>query len=278
MRLPALIALLLTGGVARADGVAADPIHRFAAKFPKLQATLAARKLDAILSAPAPCDADDGTPSKAPAIDDNTAASTSPDGKTLVVIATLDLDRAKATALGIPWRAEDPDGPVVALVFDGPSGAIWGSRLMSFYACNPNHHTFDWTANSHRVHVSVDTGHGERVALIDPTGPTHGVKFVGFVGLDLESPAMQHIAWMPWSSGWPAGAPEAEGDELWVDNHKLWGSADDGVKIWGVAWTSETVLTFCGQDPKSKASSYTATVRGKSVVVKRTAAPCEPDE
>jgi hypothetical protein len=270
---------MFAGGVAHADPASAgDPIHRFAAQFPKLKATLAARKLDPILGTLAPCVDDDGIPSKAPAIDDTTAASTSPDGATLVVIATLDLDRVKATALGIPWHADDVAGEVFALVLNGPSGSVWGGSLAQFMACNPNHHTFDWTADSHRVHVSVDTGHGERVALIDPTGPTHGVKFTGFLGLDLESPAMQHIAWMPWSSGFPAGSETAAGDELWIDDQKVWGSSDVGVQISGVAWTSETVLTFCGQGPKSTAASYSATVRAKSVVVKRTATTCKPDE
>jgi hypothetical protein len=201
----------------------------------------------------------------APAISDATPSSVSPEGRTLVVVTTLDETGAKA--LGVE------SGPVV-VGFDGPAGAIWARPLTSFSSCNPNGHGFTWSADHHRVFVATDTGRGLRVALVAVDDRV--VRFQGFTSpVVTPSPDLQHVAWTPWFSGYPA-TDGTDGDLLHVDDLDVWGSIKPGAaEVWDVAWTTDATLTFCGRTPKLPAARYAAFIRGKrGVRVERVRTDC----
>jgi hypothetical protein len=259
MRAPLL--LVLVGGVAVAEPN--DNLTAFTAQWPKVT-------VDPKLLHGSPCAVFDATDT-APPISNAAPSSLSPDGKTLVVVANLELDATTGKQLGLG----EPGLGLVMLVFDGPTGAVWGRSLTAFRLCGSNGFGFHWSTDSRRVSFDTDTGHGLRVALAEVV--ERKLRFQGFTnGTPLVSPGVQHVAWLPWFSGYPfAGQDVVDGDQLHIDDLDVWGSSAKGAaEIWDVAWTSDDALTFCGQTPKLRAARYAATLAGKRVTVKRVASDC----
>jgi hypothetical protein len=187
------------------------------------------------------------------------------------VVTNLDVDAALGKRLGIG----EPGLGLVMLVFDGPTGAVWGRSLTSFRICSSNGFGFQWSTDSRRVFFDTDSGHGMRVALAELV--ERRLRFQGFTNdAPLVSPGVQHVAWIPWFSGYPfADQDVVDGDQLHVDDLDVWGSAKPGAAtIWDLAWTSDDALTFCGKTPKLAAARYTARL-AKRVQVTRTG-PCPP--
>ena len=263
----------------------ADPLQAFIRQWPRIEAELVKRQAAKLVWEGAPCAPLAPYPPATgrdaePSINADTPASVSPDGRTLVVVATVVFDHTGAIALGLVHGDPQDEGmTTLAIVFDGPSGAFWTHPLHAFMNCNFNPHGFTWSADSHRVYVGVDTGHGERVALLDVAA--HVLRFEGFTGLELASPGVEHVAWMPWFSGYPFAdnkPEEVNGDELKLDDHKVWGSSDKtGARVWGVTWQSDTTLTFCGRTPKLRATQFRAVLAGKTVKVVRIGTDCPAD-
>jgi hypothetical protein len=269
-----------------------DPLHVFVQQWPRVGTELVTRQAARLLWEGKPCAGFDSSPptderNAEPALGAAAPASVSPDGRTLVVVTTMELDHAGAVALGLARGSSQDEGTgTLAVVFDGPSGAFWAHSLSSFMSCNFNFHGFTWSADSHRVYVATDTGHGERVALLDVAA--RQVRFQGFVGLQLASPGIEHVAWMPWFSGYPfANNPpgQVNGDVLSIDDHQVWGSSDmNAAQVWDVAWQSDTTLTFCGRTPNQRGPirfrvvlASQAGTSAQTVKVTRLGADCPPD-
>jgi hypothetical protein len=256
-----------------------DPLHAFIQQWPRVETELTRRQAARLVWEGTPCAGYDDRNAE-PGIGKSTPASVSPDGRTLVVIATLELDHAGAAAIGLVHGTREDEGSgTLAVVFDGPSGAFWAHSLQQFQRCNVNPHGFRWSADSRRVYVGTDTGHGERVALVDVAASA--VRFQGFVGLEVASPGLQHVAWTPWFSGFPFAdnkPGQVNGDVLEIDDHQVWGSSNmNAAEIWGVAWESDTTLTFCGHAPKQRVAKLRAVLAGNTVKVIRIGADCPPD-
>jgi hypothetical protein len=285
---PATTAPAATSGDAAAASAAApdepDPLHVFAARWPRVTAELAKRHATALVWEGKPCASFDASGederNAQPAIGAGAPASVSPDGRTLVVVATLALDHAGVAAIGVVGGLpEDAATGTFAIVFDGPSGTSWAHALRSFMSCNFNRHGFTWSADGRRAYVATDTGHGNRVALLDIA--SRRLRFEGFAGLALPSPGLEHVAWMPWFSGFPLSGNHsgaASGDLLELDDHEVWGSTDvNAAAVWDVTWTSETELSFCGRTPGQRARRFRARLAGNAVTVAGAGTDCPPD-
>lgn len=115
MRTAAIALALSTAATApaAADAFYSDPVHAYQERWPNVAFAIQEPVL-AYLFYTAPCsnDPDDMTP----AIHAGSPSLESPDGKTLLVIATIDDSAAAASALHVPAHTA-----VVALAFDGPA-------------------------------------------------------------------------------------------------------------------------------------------------------------
>ncbi len=248
----ALVLLLLLTGTALADldGKAADRLAAFTAQWPKVAVD------DKLWLHGTPCAVFDPNDTPPP-ISNTTPSSLSPDGKTLVMVVNVELDAAAGKQLGLTEPGNGLD--LVMLVFDGPTGAVWARSLTSFRNCNHNGYSFQWSTDSRRVAVDTSTGHGLRVALAEVVD--RKIRFQGFTtDTPLVSPGVQHVAWIPWFSGYPfADQDVPDGDQLHIDNLDVWGSTKKGAaEIWDIAWTSDDALTFCGKTPKLRPARYAA--------------------
>lgn len=259
--------------LALASTATADPLHDFIATWPKVGAELAKRKLEAVVWTGQPCAGIYGPDSPGPTdppIADTTSASTSPDGKVLVVSTTLDLDKAGAATLGTTvglWTG--------VIVFDGPSGNVWARAITTFQRCTGNPVAFTWH-DSHRVYAGYDSGRSVRVGLIDIDAKQ--LVFQAMTGaIQAPSPKLEHVAWVLWSDGYPfAGQKDVDGTVLRVDDREVWGSHDkNGSEVWNVGWDSDRELGFCGQTPKHAAARFHAIV-GSRIRVERVKGEC-PD-
>jgi hypothetical protein len=250
---------------------AADPLHDFITRWPKVGAELANRKLESVLWTGQPCAGAYGPDSPGPTdppIVDTTSASTSPDGKVLAVSTALDLDKAGAAALGTtagPWTG--------VIVFDGPSGNMWARAITSFQRCTGNSVTFSWH-DSHRVYAGYDSGRSVRVGLIDIDAKK--LVFQAMPGaIQTPSPNLEHIAWVLWSDGYPfAGQNDVDGMVLRVDDREVWGShRKNGSEVWDVSWASDRELVFCGRAAKLAAARFHAII-GARIRVERLKGEC----
>jgi hypothetical protein len=249
---------------------AADPVHPFAAHWPKLAASITPQLSRALFSG-RPC----GDDRPGPPVGDDAKASVAPDGKTLVVIADFDLDDAGATLFGI-GGAEERNGSF-AVVFDGPSGK-WSARGlgMLWLPCSNNSVDWTWSKDNRRVLAGLDSGHGIRTAFLDVRART--LIATGFDNLVLPSPNLVHVAHTPWTAGRAVNPDQDDksvyGALLWIDDHDVWGSSDpDAASVWAVEWKSDERLEFCGQKPKLAPARYRVTF-GSSPVVTRIAGSC----
>ena len=240
MRLAAIVLLLA------ARTAVADPVTDFAAKWPRLSVALHATGAEAVLlQGTTACTRFDDRMT-GPPIGDTTPAATSPDQTHLVVITTLELDGSSGKTLGLPagWGT-------VAVGFDGPTGAIWARELTAFNNCNPNGVVFDWSDDGRRVFAGTDSGHGNRITLLDVAA--HVRRMDAFSGADdAASPGLEHVAWKPWFSGYPFADQPVNGDILYIDDHEVWGSSDPKLAtlVTQIAWLSDSALEFCGSTPK----------------------------
>jgi hypothetical protein len=226
----AALAILLVASSAHAETVA-----EFVARWPRLGIAMRANRLDdQLMRGTTPCTAFDDT-ATGPPIDETTPVGVSPDGNTMIVVATVKLDARASKALGIVGRG---DG-VEIFGFDGPSGTIWARSPDSFMSCNGNPHGFRWSDDGRRVEVVTDTGRGVRVALVDLVA--RKLVMTGFAGLESASPATTHIAWIPWYSGFTTSEGETFEDELWIDNRKVW----RGHGLHDLQWLGDTRVEYC---------------------------------
>jgi hypothetical protein len=124
--------------------------------------------------------------------------------------------------------------------------------------------------------------HPQFAVWVLDAGKSRRLRFDGFVGLTLASPGIEHVAWIPWFSGFPfAGnrTGEVNGDVLSIDDHRVWVSSDkNAAVIWDVAWQSDTTLTFCGRTWKHRASRFRAVIAGSAIRVARIGGVCPPDD
>lgn len=220
---------------------AADPLHDFVTRWPKLGDVLVQRHLDAALWQGAPCaDLRDG--SNDPPITDTTSAAVSPDGKRLALLATVDVDAPTAKALGIPRGLA-----TLVIIANGSLAAVRAFAPQSFPRCVGGG-TLEWSDDSARVYATLDTGHGIRIALVD-TSTSKLVVDAFARGDTVTSPDLHHVAWQPWFSEWPDAEISETGGQLMIDARTVWGAGTRGTQIRDVSWTSETELELCGALP-----------------------------
>ena len=205
----------------------------------------------------------------------------SPDGTRSLAVTSLALDAKQRAALGvIAPRPADADGlSLFAIVLDGPSAKVWAHPLNAFLRCSFSG-ALDWSDDGARVFIRYDSGHGERIALVDVAG--RALRFEAFAGsAPIASPNLEHVAWLPWFSGYPFAdrAPDKlDGDELSIDDVKVWGSTGPGAaRVWDIAWQTDTRLTFCGRTPTRPPRRYRATLAGHTAKVAPDSAPCPPE-
>jgi hypothetical protein len=262
----ALLPALAVAGPASERGVDTpfgDPVPRtFLERWPRLAAITARRGIDDVLFpggdvCAVPDAALPGTAS---------SSQVSPDGKTLLVITTVQLDAKLAKLLGI---ADEPTRKITnVLVFlDGPTGKVRGQILTGLGACVREDSRYTWTADGKRAHIVTRFSHGD---LADPTpDETHHalldlaarkLRFDGTLKDAAFSPGLRHAAGRSWSSGTILyGKTEPYGDELQIDGDTAWGSGDpNGARVWDLRWTSDTRLTFCGSKPTEPAAQLRA--------------------
>lgn len=240
-----------------------DPIPRtFLERWPKLAAIAAKRGIDDVLFPGGDvCAISDaaipGTPS---------SSQVSPDGKTLIVITTVKLDEKMAKRLGI---TDEPTHRItnVLVLLDGPTGKVRGETVTGLGACVREDSKYTWSADGKRAHLVTRFSIGE---LSDPTTDqthhalldlaAHKLRFEGTLKDAAFSPGLRHAAGRSWSSGTILyGKTEPYGDELQIDGDTAWGSGDpNGARVWDLAWTSDTRLTFCGSKPTEPAAQLRA--------------------
>ena len=222
------LSVLVLAGLAVAATAAADPLADFVAEAPKLEAALAHAPLQ--LREGQPCkvfDADDTNPP----VNDGTPSASSPDGKAIALVATLDIDAAAAKRFGIPKELD-----AVVLVLD-QGGGIRAFAPESFPRCDDNAADVKWSDDSHRLYTELDSGHGLRIALIDLA--RHRVIVDAFAAGDATpSPGLRHVAWVPWFAEWPEEHPADS--VLSIDDRAVWHGA-----VSDLTWKSDDVLTFC---------------------------------
>jgi hypothetical protein len=195
-----------------------------------------------------------------------TFTETSPKGPTTLIVKTLAPTAAHAKALGLQTR----DYGTYAITIDA-KGAVWAILLPTFMGCSSNAVAFAWSSDGARVELATDTGHGDRVAVLDIHG--HTALAFAFAGTHELSPDVRHLAWMSWTAGFPFDPPQhdIDGDLLQIDDAKIWGSENSGSHISEIGWTSATELTFCGSTGDKPSRRFHAVLRrGRFVVAAMT--------
>jgi len=204
-----------------------------------------------------PCDSDD--PGRS-------FTETSPNGLTTLIVRPLAPTAVQATALGLKTRDEG----AYAIAIDA-KGAVWATMLPTFMRCSSNSVEFTWSDDSARVELVTDTGHGDRVAVLDLRH--RAALAFAFAGTHELSPDVRHLAWMSWTAGFPFDPPQhdIDGDLLQIDDARIWGSESSGSHVSEIAWTSATELTFCGSSGDKPRRRFHAILRrGRFVVAAMT--------
>jgi hypothetical protein len=215
-----------------ASSAHAETVAEFIARWPRLGIAMRARRLDGqLMRGTTSCTSFDDT-ATGPPIDETTPTSLSPDGNTMIAVATVKVG-------------------VQIFGFEGPPGAIWARSPDTFMSCNGNPHDFRWSADGRRVEIVTDTGRGMRVALVDVV--TRKLVMTAFAGLERASPKLAHVAWIPWYSGFPAADGETFEDELWIDNRQVW----RGHGLHDIEWIGDTRVEYCVDQRR-----YVVTLRG----------------
>lgn len=244
---------------------------KFVADWPDAGRALVPSGLDLLLfPGGEACDvADSATPGPA------TQFITSSDGKQLVAVTTVKLDRRTAKLLG--KKADGgKDATTALVVVDGPSGKTWSAILASGPGCDRGVANFRATPDGKRILASLD----DEWVLIDL--PRHSVRLDERMKHGLPSPHLLHVAGLTPASGDSLfGQAKPNGDRLQIDGEmSIWGddSPGAGARIGRAEWLSDTSLVFCGSNaPGTVMTKHRVDLASGALPNVQAIGPCPPE-